>query len=782
MAPRLTVVVPFYDVEDYIGPCLESLGRQTFTDFEVVLVDDGSRDNSARIVTAFCERDKRFRLVTQDNRGLGPARNAGVGHAHGEFLAFVDGDDLVARNAYELMIRSLDETGSSFVAADARRFTASSGVRESWLHRVTFAEDRRATSVFEFPALALDRMVWNKVYRRAFWDEFGYEFPPIRYEDYPVTLAAHIDAVAVDCLAAPVYYWRERESGRSITQRKFEFDNLRDRVASAEMVLDLVEARAPQLRDRVHRHFVQIDYAALVQAFAAVPDHEQESLLRLCQRFARRLDDGALADASAYDQIQHCAVRAGDADLLRRLAGYRLGGGLREGPRARRRPGEPGRRDLPYPGLDDHPRTAPRELYELSPESTFLRTRVTAIGWDDRGLMLRGTAEIRHVRTTDRSALRLSLVAGDQETSLPVTRFRDVDSHGDRALVGFETRVPWAMLAGLAGDGRTAEIAVEFRQGKLLRTGLLRNLRAGNPQYPPGAWVTDEVWTQPRRGSDGQLLLQQIVKPPHLITAEAAADGFVVSGRLPGAVTRPSLEVNGTATGLADATTARDGPWTRFTTRVPFAALVDAADAADPVTDRSTLVPKLTVGTDSAPLLAIGLRGGVPARHQGRLLTLTRSPGNKVVVQEGPPVHAADTAGFRTAGRRHWLVVSGRQWDTRSVSLVWRAFPDDSDQPVDVPCRVGGDDRRWSAEVHLADLIPVTPGRGYRSVDPLACLVEWTLFAVPAKPVEPYVVPGEPYAVPADAYLLGRLPIERVVRRRRVSLLDRSEVLRVEVR
>ncbi|HEX2772708.1 MAG TPA: glycosyltransferase, partial [Micromonosporaceae bacterium] len=483
MPPRLSVVVPFYDVEDYIGPCLESLARQTFADFEVVLVDDGSQDGSARVAKAFCERDARFRLVAQENQGLGPARNTGVRHADGEFLAFVDSDDLVVRNAYELMIRSLDETGSSFVAGDGRRFNSSSGVRESWLHRVPFAKDRLATSVLEFPELALDRMVWNKVYRRSFWDKHGYEFPPIRYEDYPVTLRAHIEAAAVDCLAAPVYYWRERESGESITQQRFEYANLCDRLLSAEMVLDLVDDLAPQLRDGVHRHFIQIDYAALVQAFAAVPDQEQERLLGLCQRFAERLDPLALAGASPYDRLQHQAAAAGDLDGLSRLARYRLDGGLREGPRARRRRTNPGRLEHPYPDV----RTAPRELYELSAESMFLRTRVTAIAWDDSALIIRGTAEIRHLRTNLRSDLSLSLVYGDQMTALPVERFRAVDSHGDRGPVGFQVRVPHTVLAGFPPDGEAAHLAVEFRQGRARRSDMLRNLRAGNPQWAPGA-------------------------------------------------------------------------------------------------------------------------------------------------------------------------------------------------------------------------------------------------------------------------------------------------------
>ena len=95
MTPRLSVVVPLYNVGEYVEPCLDSIARQTWSDFEAILVDDGSPDDSAVIAKEFCSRASRFRLVQQDNAGPGPARDTGVRAASGEYLAFVDGDDLV---------------------------------------------------------------------------------------------------------------------------------------------------------------------------------------------------------------------------------------------------------------------------------------------------------------------------------------------------------------------------------------------------------------------------------------------------------------------------------------------------------------------------------------------------------------------------------------------------------------------------------------------------------------------------------------------------------------
>src|SRR4051812_49985824 len=85
--PRISVVVPIYNVEPYLEECLESIAHQTYRDLEVVMVDDGSKDNSPAIAERFAARDERFRLVTQPNGGLGSARNTGIKEAGGELLA-----------------------------------------------------------------------------------------------------------------------------------------------------------------------------------------------------------------------------------------------------------------------------------------------------------------------------------------------------------------------------------------------------------------------------------------------------------------------------------------------------------------------------------------------------------------------------------------------------------------------------------------------------------------------------------------------------------------------
>ena len=343
-------------------------------------------------------------------------------------------------------------------------------------------------------------MIWNKVYRRCFWDEFGYEFPPMRYEDYPLTLRAHFDAVTVDCLSVPVYFWRERESGESITDQSSEYSNLVDRVTCAEMVIDLVSRRAPELVARVHRHLVRVDLLALLQAFRVVSRSEEHELVALGQGFIGQLDPAALRPARRYDRLQIHALANGDIAFLRELAEFRQESAVLGTARARSRRLVPWRYDCDYPGLSDRPRRAPRGIYRLHTKDFALRTAVTDIRWHGQAVAVKGTAEIRHLRTGRRSRLWISLAGNGVEIPCEVRRSAARDSHGDIALVGFEVRVDGTTFSSLPATARNLHLSVALTNGRFRRRGVLGGLRPGSPVFAEGQWVGDGLsGAAPRR-------------------------------------------------------------------------------------------------------------------------------------------------------------------------------------------------------------------------------------------------------------------------------------------
>ncbi len=109
-SPKISIIVPVYKVEQYLGRCLDSIAAQTFTDWECILIDDGSPDKSGDICDEYAERDSRFRVIHQKNAGVSAARNAGLDVARGEWIGFVDSDDWIETKMYEYLFNNAVKT------------------------------------------------------------------------------------------------------------------------------------------------------------------------------------------------------------------------------------------------------------------------------------------------------------------------------------------------------------------------------------------------------------------------------------------------------------------------------------------------------------------------------------------------------------------------------------------------------------------------------------------------------------------------------------------------
>lgn len=109
MGPKLSVIIPVYNVESYLERCVDSIRKQTFSDLEIILIDDGSADASGRICDELAKKDRRIRVIHKQNEGQGIARNHGLDNAHGKYVAFVDSDDYMETDAYEFIIGRMEE-------------------------------------------------------------------------------------------------------------------------------------------------------------------------------------------------------------------------------------------------------------------------------------------------------------------------------------------------------------------------------------------------------------------------------------------------------------------------------------------------------------------------------------------------------------------------------------------------------------------------------------------------------------------------------------------------
>jgi glycosyltransferase involved in cell wall biosynthesis len=274
-APLLGVVVPVYDVADYLPECLDSVLAQSHDRLDVVVVDDGSPDASGEIAEQYAARDPRVRVVHIDNRGLGAARNEGLRHVRGDYVGFADSDDVVPPTAYAALVGTLERSGSDLATGSLVRWEHGALDEPRWMRRL-HDPPVADLGILDRPELLGDVFAWNKVYRRSFWEDTGLTWPEgVRYEDQPTTTRAFLAADGIDVLTDVVYHWRIRHDGTSITQQRSSLRDLEDRVATKRMALASVEAyvaesddpRAETLRevfvDRVlagdlHRYFSEI--------------------------------------------------------------------------------------------------------------------------------------------------------------------------------------------------------------------------------------------------------------------------------------------------------------------------------------------------------------------------------------------------------------------------------------------------------------------------------------------------------------------------------------------
>ncbi|MBQ8040126.1 MAG: glycosyltransferase family 2 protein, partial [Lachnospiraceae bacterium] len=113
--PLISIIIPVYNIEEYLPRCIESVLGQTYANIEVILVDDGSKDKSGEICDSYQKRDSRVRVIHKENGGSSSARNAGIADAKGEFIGFVDSDDYVETTMYETMMQAIESTGCAIV-------------------------------------------------------------------------------------------------------------------------------------------------------------------------------------------------------------------------------------------------------------------------------------------------------------------------------------------------------------------------------------------------------------------------------------------------------------------------------------------------------------------------------------------------------------------------------------------------------------------------------------------------------------------------------------------
>jgi glycosyltransferase involved in cell wall biosynthesis len=205
--PVLSIIVPIYKVESYLRKCIDSILTQTFTDFELILIDDGSPDNCPQICEEYKILDKRVILVHKENGGLSEARNYGLNIARGDYLGFVDSDDYIASTMYEVMINAIKETGSDMVFCDNLRVSSDGITTQSWGGEAKCYSHEEA--MYALLTDKINSQAWNKLYKRDLFKEIRYPKGRI-YEDIATTYKYVHRCHKIAYIKTPLYYYTLR--------------------------------------------------------------------------------------------------------------------------------------------------------------------------------------------------------------------------------------------------------------------------------------------------------------------------------------------------------------------------------------------------------------------------------------------------------------------------------------------------------------------------------------------------------------------------------------------
>ena len=233
----ISVIVPVYNVEKYLEECLDSIQNQTYSDIEVILVNDGSTDKSKEICGKYCKQDNRFQLLNQENQGLSAARNTGVAASRGEFIVFVDSDDMILANYLETLMHymreDVDIVESQFTVSN-EEFLAKSFKEPSILFE---GNSQEAVKIFPKHVLNVNAVI--KLYRRPIVEAVPY-IDGVIFEDVYCGIGMLKYIRKIIKIDYKGYYYRQHQA--SIMHRTFTPKNL-DIFTVSDQLIDLYSDR-----------------------------------------------------------------------------------------------------------------------------------------------------------------------------------------------------------------------------------------------------------------------------------------------------------------------------------------------------------------------------------------------------------------------------------------------------------------------------------------------------------------------------------------------------------
>ena len=221
---KVSIIVPIYNVSKYIEQCLNSLINQTLHNIEIILVDDCGSDDSISKAEQFAHEDKRLKIIhNQGNQGLSESRNHGLKYAKGEYVAFLDSDDFVDIEYYQMLYNAAKNYDADIAYSDVAFYYSENNINyNGWFHeRLFLNKPELIISIDDRKSIICSCCCWNKLYRRKFVEKYNFCFPKRLYiEDIPYTIFSVMLANKLVGVNDVNVFYRQRQDSIMSTAKK----------------------------------------------------------------------------------------------------------------------------------------------------------------------------------------------------------------------------------------------------------------------------------------------------------------------------------------------------------------------------------------------------------------------------------------------------------------------------------------------------------------------------------------------------------------------------------
>lgn len=243
----VSIIVPVYNVENYLKKCLDSIINQSYTNLEILLIDDGSTDASGVLCGKYAEKDSRVKIFYKENGGLSSARNMGLDHAEGEYITFIDSDDYLAEDAIESLVTSLEKHQADISFCQTEIVDETGAILDK--SRKKYYEETVLSPEETMMEICLNRMtgtsVCGKLYRHTLFEDIRFPVGKL-YEDTYTTPDVIIRSKRVVFIGRAVYFWVQRSKSithQGLTEKDFTV------FSTLERFIKIVDSHYPALHE-----------------------------------------------------------------------------------------------------------------------------------------------------------------------------------------------------------------------------------------------------------------------------------------------------------------------------------------------------------------------------------------------------------------------------------------------------------------------------------------------------------------------------------------------------